>query len=122
MTCDLDLYLYHTDQSTELDYSESVTDNEHVSYSTVSSGWYYLIVNPWSVTGSVPYDLWINATYPDDSAEENDYPGYEYNLNSYVNSGWVGYFAANDASSSFVNHFLIQSSFIFYLIFQQACL
>ena len=94
--CDIDLYLLDTDQSTDLEYSISETDNENVVYTVSSAGLYYIEIFPYNVTGSQTYDLWINATYPDDIAEENDYTSNPYDLDGYVNTGWIGSLTCND--------------------------
>ncbi len=67
---DLDLYLYYTDPNS-VNYSESYTDNEYVSYLAPGSGYYTILVNSYTNDTYQPYDLIIGSNI-DDLFEEND--------------------------------------------------
>ncbi len=69
---DLDLYLYNS--SEEVSYSESVTDNEQLSYTATESGYHVILVAQYTPYQEYqPYDLIISIDF-DDIFEENDDP------------------------------------------------
>jgi len=84
---DIDLYLYD-DSGTELDSSESVTNDEYISYTATYSGVYYIEVYPYEAPSSSysTYDLELVLPIGDDSYEENDNLNSAADITAFINS------------------------------------